>query len=159
VFEAVVGKGFLARMVRKVIAPYVLPFVLRFAVVRRAQFRLVSQTRITYRTSPLSDGPAGKARAGDRLPWVEGADNYAPLKSLGWQLHVYGAAGARLREFAAGAKLPLHEWASTGVSRRAGLVQDALYLVRPDGHIGFARRGQDIEGLCAYLDRFGIVRS
>jgi 2-polyprenyl-6-methoxyphenol hydroxylase-like FAD-dependent oxidoreductase len=159
VFEAVVGKGFLARMVRKVVAPHVLPFVLRFAAVRRAQFQLVSQSRIAYRASPLSDGPAGQVRAGDRLPWVEGADNYAPLKSLDWQLHVYGAAGARLREFAAGAKLPLHEWASTGVSRRAGLAQDALYLVRPDGHIGFARRGQDIEGLRAYLGRFGIVGS
>ena len=34
---------------------------------------------------------------------------------------------------------------------RAGLKLDALYLVRPDGHIGFARREQDIEALRAYL--------
>ena len=108
----------------------------RGSAARRAQFRLISQTRIAYRASSLSDGSAGGVHAGDRLPWVEGTDNYAPLTSLGWQLHVYGAVAAGLREFAAGAKLPLHEWAWTGAARRAGLARDALYLVRPDGHIG-----------------------
>jgi 2-polyprenyl-6-methoxyphenol hydroxylase-like FAD-dependent oxidoreductase len=157
VFEAVVGRGLLARVVRALFFPYLLPFGLRFAAVRRAQFRLLSQTRIAYRASPLSDGSAGAAHAGDRLPWVEGADNYAPLKSLGWQLHVYGTATAGLRAFAAGVKLPLHEWAWTGAARRAGLARDALYLVRPDGHIGFTRRAQDVEGLRAYLARFGIA--
>jgi hypothetical protein len=159
VFEAVVGKGLLARAVRTIFAPYVLPFILRFSAVRRAQFRLVSQTRIAYRRSPLSDGSAGRAHAGDRLPWVEGTDNYAPLKSLGWQLHVYGTVTAGLRAFAAGTKLPLHEWAWTGAARRAGLARDALYLVRPDGHIGFARKEQDVAGLRAYLGRFGILGS
>jgi hypothetical protein len=159
IFEGVVGKSLLARLVRTVFFPYILPFLLRFSAVRRAQFRLVSQTRITYRQSPLSEGSAGGTHAGDRLPWVEGADNYAPLKSLGWQLHVYGPAAAGLRAFAAGAKLPLHEWAWSGAARRAGLARDALYLVRPDGHIGFARRAQDVEGLRAYLARFGIVGS
>lgn len=157
IFEGVVGKGFLARTVRTVFAPYILPFALRFSAVRRAQFRLVSQTRIAYRGSPLSDGAAGSAHAGDRLPWVEGTDNYAPLKSLDWQIHVYGTATASQRAFAAGASLPLREWAWTGIAQRAGLARDALYLVRPDGHIGFAGKAQDISGLRAYLARFGIV--
>jgi 2-polyprenyl-6-methoxyphenol hydroxylase-like FAD-dependent oxidoreductase len=159
IFEAVVGKGLLARTVRTVFAPYILPFILRFSAVRRAQFRLVSQTRIAYRKSPLSDGAAGNAHAGDRLPWVEGTDNYAPLTSLGWQLHVYGTAAAGLRAYAAGAKLPLHEWPWTAATRQAGLARHALYLVRPDGHIGFARKVQDVEGLRAYLGRFGITKS
>lgn len=158
-FEAVVGRSFLARMVRTVVAPYLLPFLLRFAAVRRAQFRLVSQTRIAYRESPLSDGAAGATHAGDRLPWVEGTDNFAPLTSLDWQIHVYGSATAALRELALGARLPLHEWSWTGTARRAGLVRDALYLVRPDGYVGFARKGQDVEGVRAYLARFGIVAS
>ena len=42
-------------------------------------------------------------------------------------------------------------------ARRAGLAEDAVYLVRPDGHVGFARRTPDVEGLRAYLGRFGIV--
>lgn len=130
---------------------------LRLAAVRRAQFRLVSQVRITYRESSLSDGSAGKVRAGDRLPWVEGTDNFAPLASLGWQVHVYGTAPRALREFATGLNLPLHEWPWTPAARRAGLEPNAPYLVRPDGHVGFARQEPDIEALRAYLSRFGIA--
>jgi 2-polyprenyl-6-methoxyphenol hydroxylase-like FAD-dependent oxidoreductase len=157
IFEGVVGQGLLARMVRTVVFPLILPFALKFAAVRRAQFRLVSQTRISYRTSPLSDGSAGAVHAGDRLPWVEGTDNFAPLTSLDWQVHVYGQAAGALREFAAGAKLALHEWPWTDAARRAGLARDAVYLVRPDGHVGFARGAADVEGLRAYLGRFGVV--
>ena len=68
-------------------------------------------------------------------------------------------ATAGLRAFAAGASLPLHEWAWTRAARRAGLARDALYLVRPDGHIGFARKAQDVMGLRGYLARFGIEGS
>jgi 2-polyprenyl-6-methoxyphenol hydroxylase-like FAD-dependent oxidoreductase len=157
VFEAAVGRGLLARLVRTVVAPYLLPLALRFAAVRRTQFRLVSQTRIAYRASPLSDGFAGKVRAGDRLPWVEGADNFGPLKSLDWQVHVYGTAAGDLREFATRTRLPLHEWPWTAAARRAGLKKDAPYLVRPDGHVGFARGTPDVTGLRVYLERFGIV--
>src|SRR4029077_18646928 len=96
-------RGLLARMVRTVFAPFILPFALRFAAVRRAPFRLVSPTPLASPASPLSDGFAGRVRAGDRLPWVEGTDNFAPLASLDWQLHVYGQASASLRPVAAGA--------------------------------------------------------
>ena len=41
--------------------------------------------------------------------------------------------------------LPLHEWPWTPATQRAGLERDALYLVRPDGHVGFARSEPDIE--------------
>jgi hypothetical protein len=157
VFEAVVGRGVFSRLVRTVFAPFVLPLALRFAAARRAQFRLVSQTRIAYRESPLSDGSTGEVHAGDRLPWVDGVDNFAPLASLGWQIHIYGTASAALREFARVADAPVHEWPWTPAVQRAGLELDALYLVRPDGHIGLARRQQDTEALRAYLRRFGIV--
>jgi hypothetical protein len=157
IFEAVVGPGLFSRLVRSVFAPIILPLALRFKAARRAQFRLVSQTRIAYRESPLSDGSAGDVHAGDRLPWVEGIVNFAPLRSLDWQVHVYGTASAALLEFAASFELPLHEWPWTPAARGAGLGRDALYLVRPDGHIGFAREGQDVEALRAYLGRFGIA--
>src|SRR5205823_9526297 len=90
-------------------------------------------------------------------PWVEGADNFAPLASLDWQVHVYGTATTALREFAAEVKLPLNEWPWTPTARRAGLERGALYLVRPDGHVGFARREPDVPALRAYMDQFGIV--
>jgi hypothetical protein len=157
VFEAVVGRGLFSRLVRSIFAPFVLPLALRFAAARRAHFRIVSQIRIAYRGSPLSDRSAGEVHAGDRLPWVEGADNFAPLASLGWQVHVYSTAPAALRGFAAGVELPLHEWSWTSAARRAGLERDAPYLVRPDGHVGFARSGPDVDGLRAYLGRSGLV--
>ncbi|HVK13481.1 MAG TPA: FAD-dependent monooxygenase [Gemmataceae bacterium] len=157
VFEGVVGRGLFSRFVRSVFAPFILPLALKFPAARRAQFRLVSQTRIAYRPSPLSDGAAGAVHAGDRLPWVEGMDNFAPLRSLDWQLHVYGAATAALREFASKSRLPLHEWPWTATARRSGLRRDAVYLVRPDGHVGFARAAANVEGLRAYLGRFGVV--
>jgi 2-polyprenyl-6-methoxyphenol hydroxylase-like FAD-dependent oxidoreductase len=157
VFEAVVGRGLFSRLLRSVFAPIILPIVLRSRAARRAQFRLVSQTRIAYRDGPLSDGSAGEVRAGDRLPWVEGTDNFAPLASLDWQAHVYGASNARLREFAADSGLPLHEWPWTPAAGSAGLARDALYLVRPDGHVGFAREDQDVPRMRAYLDRLGIA--
>jgi 2-polyprenyl-6-methoxyphenol hydroxylase-like FAD-dependent oxidoreductase len=156
VFEAVVGRGPFSRFVRSVFAPFILPLALRLSAARRAQFRLVSQVRITYREGPLSDGSAGSVHAGDRLPWVEGVDNFAPLGSLDWQVHVHGTAPAALRSFAAGSGLPLHEWPWTQAARRAGLERNAFYLVRPDGHVGFARRGPDVEGLRSYLGRYEI---
>lgn len=156
IFEGVVGRGWFARLVRTVFAPYILPFVSRFAAVRRAQFRLISQVRIAYPNSPLSDGRAGSVRAGDRLPWVEGADNFAPLKSLAWQFHVYGTAPAELRRFAADAGLPLHEWPANAAAQKTGLAKDAVYLVRPDGHVGFARASADLAALRSYLQRLGI---
>jgi 2-polyprenyl-6-methoxyphenol hydroxylase-like FAD-dependent oxidoreductase len=157
VFEAVVGHGVFSRLIRSVFAPFILPLALRFAAARRAQFRLVSQTRIAYRESPLSDGSAGQVRAGDRLPWVEGTDNFAPLASLDWQVHVYGTAPNLLLDFATGVNLPVHQWQWTTATGRAGLVRDALYLVRPDGHIGFVRSEPDVDALPVYLDRFGVV--
>ena len=154
IFEAVVGRGFLARMMRTVVAPYVLPFALGFSAVRRAQFRLVSQMRIAYRESTLSDGSTGTIHAGDRLPWVEGADNFAPLTTLDWQIHVYGKATAELNELAKRMQIPLHEWPWSDAVDHAGLAKDAVYLIRPDGYIGFARGTQDVEGLQAYLFKF-----
>jgi 2-polyprenyl-6-methoxyphenol hydroxylase-like FAD-dependent oxidoreductase len=157
VFDAVVGRSVLAKLVRTVFAPYVLPFALGFSAVRRAQFRLVSQTRIAYRESPFSDGAAGRVHAGDRLPWAEELDNFAPLASLDWQVHVYGTAAADVRGVAASAGMPVHEWPCSDVARHAGLERDALYLVRPDGYIGLARPAQDVAALRAYLARLGLA--
>lgn len=154
IFEGVVGRGLVPRFVRNVFAPFILPLVLRFRAARRAQFLLVSQTRITYRPSPLSDGTAGAVHAGDRLPWVEGIDNFAPLTSRDWQLHVYGTAAAALRD----SGVSLHEFPFTAAARAAGLVRDAAYLVRPDGHVGWVRRSPGAAGVREYLGRIGVKK-
>ncbi len=100
-FQLAVSNNFQARMARSVVLKYVAPLALRFKAARRAQFRLVSQTRIDYRdSSALSSGTAGKIQGGDRLPWVNSQNNFHPLSSLDWQIHVYGAATDALQDLA-----------------------------------------------------------
>ncbi|HUF23145.1 MAG TPA: hypothetical protein VMN81_03375, partial [Vicinamibacterales bacterium] len=89
----------------------------------------------------LSAGRAGKVHGGDRLPWVEtvsGEDNFAPLTALAWQVHVYGTASDDLAAACAELHLPLHVFEWNERMANAGLAPDALYLVRPDGHVALA---------------------
>ena len=157
-FQAVVQENTLSKIVRTILFPYLLPFLLGFSAARRLQFRLVSQTRINYRGSPLSEGSAGHVHGGDRLPWVEAADggNFEPLKSLDWQIHVYGRAGQGLRhggQFG----IALHELPWNEHTQRAGLERDSLYLVRPDGYVALADSKQDTEKLQHFLSRFKVA--
>src|SRR5215475_1601262 len=104
----------------------------RLASVRRFLYRTVSQIGVNYRDSPLSAGAAGGVRGGDRLPWVEtepGKDNFAPLTSLTWQVHVYGEPCGELAGVCAEFQLPLHLFTWQPGMRRAGLRRRAVYLV------------------------------
>ncbi len=161
-FQLMTGSGVGHQWFRETAFPHLVPFVLGFSGARTAAFRLVSQTRIAYHGSALSEGAAGEVHGGDRLPWVaqtgeNGGDNFQPLTSLDWQVHVYGEAGQALREAAGEANLPLHEFAWAETMAHTGLKQDALYLVRPDGYVALADAAQDVEALRAYLARFAIA--
>lgn len=158
VFTLIAGQSFQSRLFRA-LAPRIAPIALRFDKARRLMFRTLSQTRISYRQSALSAGSAGEVAGGDRLPWVRAAnyDNFAPLASLDWQIHVYGAAGEPLREAARDLGVELHKFAWTAEAEAAGLVRDALYLVRPDGHVALASTTQDVSVLRTYLSRFEIA--
>jgi 2-polyprenyl-6-methoxyphenol hydroxylase-like FAD-dependent oxidoreductase len=158
-FRAVVQENLAGEIVRTILFPHVIPFLMGFSPIRRSQFRLISQTRISYRQSPLSEGNAGDVRGGDRLPWVETDDggNFVPLTSLDWQVHVYGQASQALRRAASDANLALHEFAWNAPAQHAGLERDALYLVRPDGHIALANSKQDVEKLRQFLSKFKIA--
>jgi 2-polyprenyl-6-methoxyphenol hydroxylase-like FAD-dependent oxidoreductase len=141
VFTFVTRSGRLARLVRTRIAPLIVPLLFRLPPVRRFLFRTVAQIDLKYRNSPLSAGRAGSRRGGDRLPWVEiepGKDNYDPLTSLKWQVHVYGQAASDLHIACTELDLPLHAFPWQASMRRAGLKQNALYLIRPDGYISLA---------------------
>jgi hypothetical protein len=139
-----------------------LPSAVRGPVERCIAFRTVSQTVINYRDSALSEGRAGEVHGGDRLPWVRldstpgSADNFAPLTSLEWQVHVYGGATAEVRALCAERRLPLHEFAWQADMQSAGLHRDGLYLVRPDGYVALAAMEQRAKVLASYLDARGI---
>jgi hypothetical protein len=156
----VTKQGVVARWLRSVL-PLIAPWAYRPAPVRRYLFRVLSQIRINYRNSPLSMGSAGRVLGGDRLPWVEtepGKDNFIPLASLTWQVHVYGQAPPGLAGLCTELQLPFHQFAWRPEMRRAGLLRSALYLVRPDGHVALADQHADPGQLRDYLSAIDFQR-
>ena len=136
-FTGLVGKGAAGAFTRKILAPLVFGLVTRFNAGRHAIFRTISQMRIHYPDSRLSQGAAGDTHGGDRLPWtgVHARDNFEPLRSLDWQAHVYGKVDKDLETVCRESHLPLHIFPWNESTKDAGLRRDALYLVRPDGYI------------------------
>jgi 2-polyprenyl-6-methoxyphenol hydroxylase-like FAD-dependent oxidoreductase len=157
-FQLVISDGRLARFVRLHVVPRVLPVLFSKNVTRRFMFRTVSQTAIEYRRSNLSAGVAGRIRGGDRLPWIKlepspagHPDNFAPLVSLDWQLHVYGGVAPPISGVCTAMRLPLHSYPWQEAMHSAGLVRNAVYLIRPDGYVGFADRDANAAKLQQYL--------
>ncbi len=158
-FTGLVGEGVAGEFTRKIVAPLVFGVVTRFSLGRHAIFRTISQTRIHYPDSPLSQGVAGDIHGGDRLPWTgaQTPDNFEPLRSLDWQAHVYGEVDKDLEAACRELHLPLHAFALSGRGiRDAGLMRDALYLVRPDGYIALASLEQSASKLRTFVEQFHL---
>ncbi len=156
-FTAIVAPGTRGALTRRVLAPLLLAASTRLASVRHLFFRVVSQTQIRYPDSTLSEGKAGGIRGGDRLPWVADLDNFAPLRSLGWQVHVYGDAGPHITAAAERSGVKVHAFAWGAGARNAGLARNAAYLVRPDGYVALALPDDDGARLESYANRIGLV--
>ena len=158
-FRALVDRGRASSVLRTWLMPHVVPALTGLARVRRTIFNTLSQIRIQYHDSALSEGEAGHLRGGDRLPWVPdvvGDDNFASLAPGGWTLHVYGALDPVLRTAAVSEGVTVAEFDWTGAAERAGLARDAMYLVRPDGYIALAAPAQDAARLSEYVARHGL---
>lgn len=157
IFTLASSPGRVARFLRTRVVPPMASLVMRSARVRRFLFRTVSQLAIAYHDSPLSAGRAGALRGGDRLPWLGafGIDNFAPLTSFDWQVHVYGDGERGLVEACASLGAPLHIFPWSDAVRRAGFARDAAYLIRPDGYVALALATGDAQMLRAYVERIG----
>ena len=98
---------------------------------------------------------------GDRLPWVPARqsepDNFTPLTSLGWQVHVYGDATRSTQTACDERALPLHVFPWRPAMGRAGLRRNAVYLIRPDGYVAFADAGGGSAAMTSYLDARKLV--
>jgi 2-polyprenyl-6-methoxyphenol hydroxylase-like FAD-dependent oxidoreductase len=157
VFTGVTNSGAFDRLVRLKIVPLLLPLLFKFALVRHFMFRTVSQTAVNYRGSSLSEGRAGAVRGGDRLPWMKAdlnrvGDNYTPLTSLDWQVHVYGAATTEIQAVCDDRKLPLHVFPWRPEMGRTGLRRNAVYLLRPDGYVALVNPEGSATSVTSYLD-------
>ena len=157
-FTGLVGEGVAGEFTRKIVAPLVFGVVTRFSLGRHAIFRTISQMRIHYPDSPLSQGVAGDVHGGDRLPWTgaHAQDNFEPLRSLDWQAHVYGEVDKDLEIACRELHLPLHAFALSDSTKDAGLKRDALYLVRPDGYIALASFEQSASKLRTFVEQFHL---
>ena len=156
IFSFVTADGRIAEIIRTRLAPVIFPRVVALGPVRDYLFRTVAQITLNYRGTLLSFGSAGHVHGGDRLPWVpgEGADNFAPLSAMTWQVHVYGIAKPDLVKWCADHSLALHEFAWTLQHQAAGLARDALYLMRPDTYVALA----DASGAPEAIDRYCTER-
>jgi 2-polyprenyl-6-methoxyphenol hydroxylase-like FAD-dependent oxidoreductase len=156
-FTGIIDRGAGGRLVRRALVPHLVPLLFGFSWFRRLAFRTLSQTRINYRDSPLSAGEAGDVHGGDRLPWVESARNFDPLRSLDWQVHVYGTARESTTSVAAASGIAVRTFAWSDDARAAGFARDAAYLVRPDGYVAVASPDQDAEALESVLAAFEVT--
>ena len=151
-FSFVTAEGRVADILRTRVAPVVIPRVVAFKPVREFMFRTISQITLNYRGGPLSRGTAGHVHGGDRLPWapVDGADNFAPLATMDWQIHVHGSVSTELAAWCSARDVPLHVFGWQSEHEKAGLARDALYLLRPDSYVALA----DGSGAASALDRY-----
>ena len=158
VFSFVTAEGGFADFVRTRIAPLFASVAYGIEPVRETLFRILSQTAIHYRDSPLSVGMAGRVAGGDRLPWIgpDGPDNHAPPAVPAWQAHVYGAADPGLVEWCREAGVAPRRFPWSRQCAEAGLARDALYLVRPDGHVALADAAADAGAARRYFSERGM---
>jgi hypothetical protein len=131
-FRFISSSGPLARFVRTRLVPTIMPRLLENQSMRNLFFKALSQTGISYRHCDMNQGQKGRIHAGDRLPWIESIDNYKPLNSLAWQVHIYGDSSSPHRK-----DLPHFHFPWNKEAKQKGLSQNTTYVIRPDGHIGF----------------------
>lgn len=160
-FTFVTAESSFADLVRTRIAPLVASVAYRVDGVREFMFRMISQTTLNYQESALSSGKAGKVEGGDRLPWVQiaGADNFASLSEISWQVHVYGEAAPELKTWGQRRGIPIHEFAWDEKHGEAGLARDAAYLLRPDTYVALAEPQASTQALEQYFKDLSFAPS
>jgi 2-polyprenyl-6-methoxyphenol hydroxylase-like FAD-dependent oxidoreductase len=151
-FRLIVSDSWLAGLLRTKVLARVAAFAMRRAPVQWLAFRTVSQTGIHYRESALSESAPGlpddAPRAGDRFPWLHlklqaggpVEDLFQKFDDLHFHLFVAGQPVPALA--VPGNLLQVHAIPSDAANdtelARLRIPQTSFYLVRPDGHVGFA---------------------
>jgi hypothetical protein len=95
------------------------------------------------------------------LPWVKldgvDEDNFKPLASMDWQVHVYGDEASAFRTSCNSRKLPLHVFPWRPEMEAVGPARNAAYLVRPDGYVGLPDTEARAAAIASYLDTHEII--
>lgn len=147
-FKLVTARHLGAIFLRSAIMPLLFRVSFAIPALRLQLFRFLSQIHIHYPDSAISRGRAGRLRGGDRLPWNR-SENFRPLQSLDWQVHVYGDGPPEHLD-----EVPVHRFPLTPSAEAAGFQEGAVYLVRPDGYLGLVQPQFDYAELRHYLASF-----
>lgn len=177
-FARVARGGFVSRMLRTLFVLVLLPRAMSSPNRRARAFRIISQLGIRYRSSPivqegkpsLDKGP----RAGDRLP-----DAPVTVRAQPTRLH-HELIGFRFHMLLCGPETAWNAAQILGLEKRyAGLLwtrhlsrsgsesvlcdptgsalallgvgDQALYIIRPDGHVSYRSAGASLDGAVAHL--------
>jgi 2-polyprenyl-6-methoxyphenol hydroxylase-like FAD-dependent oxidoreductase len=166
-FRLVVSDSRLAGLLRTQILARIAAFAMSRERIQRAAFRVVSQTGIHYRTSPLSKSleglPTGAPRAGDRFPWLRLKlqangpvdDLFQKLDDTRLNLIVMGQLSPAEGALDLGDLLRIHaipvDPFNDAELARAQVPRPSFYLVRPDGHIGLCGVSLDADAATRYV--------
>lgn len=162
-FRLVVSKSRLGSFFRTRVMPNMLAFAMKREAMRRAAFRTLSQTGISYRASPLSkrlDGLSKDApQPGDRFPWLHlrfragGAreDLFERLDDTCFNLLVFGQPTDAGPLDVSADLLAVHavpdDADNAAELERVSIRGPAFYLLRPDGHVGLAGTNLDADAI------------
>ncbi len=158
-FTLATSDGNVADFIKTHILPTIASAAARIGDVRELAFRTVSQITMHYRDSWLSRGQAGDVRGGERLPWLAPPheDNFVADGAIGWQLHVYGHASAAVQTWCQAHGIRLRQFAWDEGCRAVGLLEDALYLLRPDSYVALASVDGSPQALAGYFEEQGYA--
>jgi 2-polyprenyl-6-methoxyphenol hydroxylase-like FAD-dependent oxidoreductase len=166
-FRLIVSDSWLAGLLRTQILARIAAFAMSRQRIQNFAFRVVSQTSIHYRKSPLStslDGlPDTAPRAGDRFPWLrlkfrpDGPieDLFEIVDDTRFALIVIGQPSPPREALNLGDLLQIHVLPADPVNdaelARAEIPRLSFYLLRPDGHVGLCGARLEAARVARYL--------
>ena len=166
-FRLIVSDSWLAGLFRTRILARIAAFAMSRERVQEAAFRVVSQTGIHYRTSPLSQSLEGLSdsapHAGDRFPWLrlklraDGPveDLFEKLDDTRLNLIVVGQPPPPEGALNLGDLPRVHAIPADPVNEaelaRAQIPRPSFYLLRPDGHVGLCGVRLEAAAIARYV--------
>jgi hypothetical protein len=162
-FRLIVSDGWLAGLLRTQVLARIAAFGMRRKRIQSFAFGVISQTRIHYRDSPLSQTrdrlPADAPRAGDRFPWLRlKLRPDGPTEDLFEKLEdeltlvLFGHPEPALDQDAPFVTLLVQsDPANDAELARAHIPQPSFFLLRPDGHIALCGARLDAATIARYL--------
>ena len=166
-FKLIVSDNPLAGLMRTEVIARIAAFAMTRKRIQAAAFRLVSQTGIHYRWSPLSVSsehlPDEAPQAGDRFPWLKLSlqaggrveDLFQALDDTHFHLLVFGQALPTAGMPDRSELLRIHvipqEPGNEAELARVSIPLPSFYLLRPDGHVGLCGARLDASAVQGYV--------